>query len=41
MGIVDQIDEKLEKYSREKASAGVIIKAMILNGLGFVSAPLQ
>jgi len=40
MGIVEQIDEKLGRHSREKVSAGVIVKAMILNGLGFVSAPL-
>jgi len=40
MGIFEQIDEKLGRHSREKVSAGVIIKAMILNGLEFVSTPL-
>ena len=40
MGIVEQINENLGRHSREKVSAGVIVKAMILNGLGFVSAPL-
>jgi len=40
MGIVEQINENLGRHSREKVSAGVIVKAMTLNGLGFVSAPL-
>jgi len=40
MGIVDEINARVGRNSREKVSAGVIVKAMILNGLGFVSAPL-
>ena len=40
MGIVEQINTKIGRSSREKVSAGVMVKAMILNGLGFVSAPL-
>ncbi len=40
MGIVEEINKKVGRSSREKVSAGVIVKAMILNGLGFVSAPL-
>jgi transposase len=40
LGIVEQINERIGRSSREKVSAGVIVKAMILNGLGFVSAPL-
>jgi transposase len=40
MGIVEQIDRIIGRNSRERVSAGVIVKAMILNGLGFVSAPL-
>ena len=40
MGIEEQINERIGRSSREKVSAGVIVKAMILNGLGFVSAPL-
>ena len=40
MGIVEEINERIGQSSREKVSAGVIVKAMILNGLGFVSAPL-
>jgi transposase len=31
---------KLGIHPNEKVSAGVVVKAMILNGLGFVSAPL-
>lgn len=37
---MDQINQRLGVDPREKVSAGVIVKAMILNGLGFVSAPL-
>lgn len=40
MGIVEQINTMVGRKSREKVSAGVIVKAMLLNGLGFVSAPL-
>lgn len=40
MGVVEYINEKLGTDPREKVSAGVIVKAMLLNGLGFVSAPL-
>jgi transposase len=40
IGIVEQINNRLGRSSREKVSAGVIVKAMLLNGLGFVSAPL-
>jgi transposase len=40
MGIVEEINKKVGRSSREKVSAGVMVKAMILNGLGFVSAPL-
>ena len=38
--IVEQINAKIGRSSREKVRAGVMVKAMILNGLGFVSAPL-
>jgi transposase len=37
---VEQIDQLLGQDNREKVSAGLVVKAMILNGLGFVSAPL-
>jgi transposase len=40
IGIVEYINEKLGTNGREKVSAGIIVKAMLLNGLGFVSAPL-
>jgi transposase len=40
IGIVAYINEKLGTDPREKVSAGIIVKAMLLNGLGFISAPL-
>ena len=40
MGIAEEINKKVGRSSREKVSAGVMVKAMIMNGLGFVSAPL-
>lgn len=40
LGIVEQINQHLGEDPRERISAGVAVKAMILNGLGFVSAPL-
>ena len=45
-GIIDSIDlvEIVNKYcgqeSGEKISPGHVVKAMILNGLGFISSPL-
>ena len=40
MGIVEQINRIIGQKPREKVSSGIIVKAMLLNGLGFVSAPL-
>jgi transposase len=40
IGIVEEINKIIGISPREKVSAGIIVKAMILNGLGFVSAPL-
>jgi transposase len=40
IGIVEIINQRLGIDPREKVSTGVIVKAMLLNGLGFVSAPL-
>ncbi|MEM0978903.1 MAG: IS1634 family transposase [Cyanobacteria bacterium P01_H01_bin.58] len=40
LGIVEQVNQHVSEDTREQVSAGVIVKAMILNGLGFVSAPL-
>ncbi|MFN6487397.1 MULTISPECIES: IS1634 family transposase, partial [unclassified Nostoc] len=40
MNLVEQIDRLLGTHPQEIISAGQVVKAMILNGLGFVSAPL-
>ena len=40
MGLVEQINQELGTHPQENLSAGVVVKAMILNGLGLVSAPL-
>lgn len=40
IGIVEIINSKLGIDSREKISAGTVVKAILLNGLGFVSRPL-
>ena len=40
IGVVEEIDHKLGKHPKELVSAGQAVKAMIINGLGFVSAPL-
>lgn len=40
IGLVEIINEYLRKESGERISAGQVVKAMILNGLGFVSSPL-
>jgi transposase len=40
IGLVECIDARLGRYESECVSAGEVLKAMILNGLGFVSAPL-
>ena len=40
IGIVDILNKRLGIDPREKVSTGVIVKAMLLNALGFVSAPL-
>ena len=38
--IEDIVDSILPQNSREKISAGKIVKAIIINGLGFLSKPL-
>lgn len=38
--IVEQINQSLGEDLRERISSGVVVKAMILNGLGMVSSPL-
>jgi transposase len=40
IGLVEQVDELLGRHSQEVVSLGQVLKAMILNGLGFLSAPL-
>ena len=40
IGIVELLNEMLGTDPREKVSIGIAVKAMLLNGLGFVSAPL-
>ena len=40
LGIVEKINEIVGIDSREKINSGQIVKAIILNGLGFVSRPL-
>lgn len=40
IGIVEQLNQRLGIDSRKKVSTGVVVKAMLLNGLGFVSAPM-
>ncbi len=40
IGLVGQINELLGQHPQEKVSAGHAVKAMILNGLGFVSGAL-
>lgn len=40
IGIVEIINELIGEESGEKVSPGHVVKAMILNGLGFVSQPL-
>ncbi len=40
IGIVEIIDKEIGTDEREKVSAGKVVKAMIINCMGFLSAPL-
>ena len=40
IGLVDIVNELVGQKAQEKVSPGHVVKAMILNGLGFVSSPL-
>ena len=40
IGIVEIIDQEIGTDVREKVSAGQIVKAMIINCMGFLTAPL-
>lgn len=41
MNPVEQIDRQMGTHPQEIISAGQVVKGIILNGLGFVSAPLH
>ena len=41
MGLVELLDQEMGTHCQEIISAGVAVKAMILNGLALVSAPLS
>jgi transposase len=40
IGIVEVIDKEIGTDLREKVSAGQVVKAMIINCMGFLTAPL-
>jgi transposase len=40
IGIVDIINKRVGEHSQEQVSAGHVVKALILNCMGFLSAPL-
>ncbi len=40
IGIVEIIDQEIGTHAQEKVSAGVVVKAMIINCMGFINAPL-
>ena len=40
IGIVEIIDQELGTHEQEKVSAGLVVKAMIINCMGFLTAPL-
>ena len=40
IGIVEIIDKEIGTDIREKVSAGQVVKAMIINCMGFLTAPL-
>ena len=40
IGLVEQVNERLGTSRDEFITSGQVLKAMILNGLGFVSAPM-
>ena len=40
IGLVEIVNREIGIHQLEQVSAGVVVKAMILNGLGLVSAPL-
>jgi transposase len=40
LAIVEQVNQHVGEDTRERISPGVVVKAMILNGLGVMTAPL-
>ena len=40
MGVLEQINQRLPQHPLQLVSPGQVVKAMLINGLGFVSAPL-
>ena len=40
IGLVEEIDRQIEQHPQQIITTGQVVKAMILNGLGLVSAPL-
>ncbi len=40
IGVVEKINQLVGQHCCEKVSPGHVVKAMLINGLGFVSAPL-
>ena len=40
IGLAEEIDRPVDTHPQEHVSSSKAVKAMILNGLGFVSAPL-
>jgi len=41
IGLVEAVNELIESPAQAQVSLGHVLKAMLLNGLGFVSAPLD
>ena len=39
IGLVEEIDRLIKPHPQQIISTGQVVKAVILNGLGFVSAP--
>jgi len=40
IGLVEEVNQILGTHKQELLSSGTTVKAMVLNALGFVSAPL-
>ncbi|MEH2126756.1 DUF4277 domain-containing protein [Nostoc sp.] len=40
IGLVEIIDQEIGTHAQEKVSAGLVVKAMIINCMGFITAPL-